>query len=289
VSAVRRLRVLGDAGDVVRPVSISLIAIGVVACALAVEGWHTSSLLLGLVLIALAGVLVLQVRRAVCQLGEESVSLRTSALAAERHYSAVLRRIVREVESRDTYWAGHSRHVGMLTRRMAENMGRPAEQCELLGLAGELHDIGMLAVPESVLLSRRCIGGADFRSVQNHSHVSYELLKPLRSLAPALPSIRYHHERMNGSGYPGGLKGGDIPLGARIIAVADAYDAMTHDRPHRPAMSPTAAVAELRRCTPSGYDPRCVESLAEVLNLSELDSARPAGAERSSCPVPATG
>jgi HD-GYP domain-containing protein (c-di-GMP phosphodiesterase class II) len=90
-------------------------------------------------------------------------------------------------------------------------------------------------------------------------------------LAGVLPAIRAHHERLNGTGYPAGLAGDEIPLGARILAVADAYEAMTHDRPHRPAVSPLIAMRELRRCCPSGFDPQCVEALAHVLNVPALE------------------
>ena len=88
--------------------------------------------------------------------------------------------------------------------------------------------------------------------------------------------MRYHHERMNATGYPFQLEGDDIPLGARILSVADAYDAMTHDRPHRPALPPIEALAELRRCSPAGYDPDCVAALEEVLHLRHLRAAHAA-------------
>ncbi|HUS47107.1 MAG TPA: HD domain-containing phosphohydrolase, partial [Phycisphaerae bacterium] len=125
--------------------------------------------------------------------------------------------------------------------------------------------------PGSVRMLRSRLAVAEFRTVQKHPEVSYQVLRPLRSVAPILPAIRYHHERMNGSGYPEGLKGDKIPLGASIIAVADSYDAMTHDRPHRPAMTPLQAMMELRRCTPAGYDGRCVDAMAEIVNLPDLE------------------
>ncbi|MFW6132818.1 MAG: HD domain-containing phosphohydrolase [Planctomycetota bacterium] len=290
---MRKPRILAEAADVARPVLISLIAMGVAGCALMVQDWGASSWLLGGVLAVLGVGLVLQVRWSVRRLGRECTAARRSARQAERHYVAVLRKIVRHVESRETYWDGHSANVGALARRMAERMHLPPERCELLGLAGELHDLGMLAVPEAVRLKRKGFAAADFRVIQKHSQASYDLLEPLSMLRPVLAAVRYHHERMNGTGYPEGLSGPSIPRGARIIAAADAYDAMTHDRPHRPALSPPAAIRELRRCAPSGYDPSCVEALAQVVNLATIDGgtqpqdaaadagARPALAPRS--------
>ena len=137
----------------------------------------------------------------------------------------------------------------------------------MMNLAGRLHDIGLLAVPESILEQRAGISEGDFRSIKRHPSIAWEVLNPLKSLAEILPAIRHHHERMNGTGYPSGLSGEEVPLAARILAVADSYDAMTHDRPHRSAVTSLSAVMELRRCTPDGYDARCVEALAEVLHL----------------------
>jgi len=141
----------------------------------------------------------------------------------------------------------------------------------LMNLAGRLHDIGMLAVPQSIVAQRSTLGAEAFRSIKEHPSISWEALKPLELLEEVLPAIRHHHERMNGTGYPSGLSGEEIPLTARILAVADAYDAMTHDRPHRGAVTPLSAVHELRRCAPEGYAPRCVEALADVLHLPALE------------------
>jgi len=220
-------------------------------------------------MLLVAGVMIFHVHWAVSQLGKQSLTLRQAAVEAEGHYVNVLRRIVRIVEDRDKYTRGHSQRIGRLTEQVARRLGLPAAQCELLHLAGELHDIGLLAVSEGVLGKQTNFGTGDFRTVKRHSEVSYEVLKPLEMLHPVLPAIRYHHERGNGTGYPMGLSGEAIPLEARILAVADAYDAMTHDRPHRPAMTPAGAVSELRRCTPSGYDSQCVEALAAVVGMAQ--------------------
>ena len=228
-----------------------------------------ASLALGVAIAAVGGAMVFHVWRSVADLHRQSRAARRTAAEAERHYVEVLRGVVRFVEARDPYLAGHSEKVGRLAGLLAGRMGLPEAECAQLALAGELHDIGLLAVPEHVLEHVR-FGVEDFRSIRQHSNASHELLRPLEMLADVLPAIRHHHERLNGTGYPSGLAGDEIPLGARILAVADAYDAMTHDRPHRAALTPLWAMRELHRCTPAGYDPDCVAALAEVLNVPAL-------------------
>jgi HD-GYP domain-containing protein (c-di-GMP phosphodiesterase class II) len=240
---------------------------------MALVGWQLPSAAMALAIAGIAAVLVLQVRRAVRHLKSQSHVAREAAAEAERHYVEVLRKIVTVVEGRDKYSSGHSSNVGDLAGRIARQMHLPEPQCARLVLAGQLHDIGLLAVPSEVIASRSRFGVEESRSIQQHSHVSYEVLRPLEMLSEVLPAIRSHHERMNGTGYPAGLAGRAIPLGGRILAVADTYDAMTHDRPHRQATSPLKAMRELRRCCPGGYDPDCVEALAHVLNIPAMEEA----------------
>jgi HD-GYP domain-containing protein (c-di-GMP phosphodiesterase class II) len=239
----------------------------IAAAAMALRSGHTACLVLGGLILFIAGVMIYHVHWAVGHLARQSVTLREAAIQAEQHYVSVLRRIVRIVEGRDKHTRGHSERIGRLAERTARKLKLPTQQCEMLNLAGQLHDIGLLAVSEEILTKQTNFGAGDFRTVKRHSEVSYEVLEPLELLRPVLPAIRHHHERANGTGYPLGLSGQQIPLEARILAVADAYDAMTHDRPHRSAMTPAQAVAELRRCTPSGYDRQCVEALAAILGM----------------------
>lgn len=235
-----------------------------------IDGWAVGRHTLTGMIAALSVAVFYGVRQAFVHLHTHSAGVRSAAARAERHYIDVLRRIVTIVESRDAHWSGHSERVGDLAARLARQMGMDAESCELLGLAGELHDIGLLAVPEAVLHKHGTFGSEDFGCVRKHSEASFEVLRALESLTDVLSAVRHHHERMNGTGYPQGLAGKSIPLGARILAVADAYDAMTHDRPHRAALAPYQAMRELQRCTPEGFDPDCVEALAETVNLPGL-------------------
>ena len=195
------------------------------------------------------------------------------AQSAETHFLEVLRKVTHYVESRDQNRSGHSRRVGELSKRIAREIGLDEKVCSELCVAGQLHDIGLLAVPEAIMSSHSKCGVDDFRLIKKHSEVSYELLLPLDALSrKTLSAIRYHHERMNGTGYPAGLAGEQVPIEARILAVADSYDAMTHDRPYRKAMEPIQAMSELRRCCPAGYDPQCVDALARALKLATMEA-----------------
>jgi len=272
---LRRVKVVADACQVVRPVGVAVVAIAFVACVMTITGAHATSLVLGVIIALIAGVLVFQVRRAVSELSGKADLLKKASREAERHYVDVLRRIVRFVEARNRFRCGHSERVARISAEMARKFGFDEKRVAQIELAGHLHDIGLLAVHEKVLSDRGLFGPEDFRDVRKHPVVAHEILRPLESLSDILPAIRHHHERMNGTGYPDGLVGEQIPLEARIFAVADAYDAMTHDRPHRYAVAPAQAVAELRRCTPDGYDADCVRVLAEVVNVP-LMQAKPA-------------
>lgn len=262
---------VSEAYVVARFATLSVIAIAVASYAIGQAGFAIPTILLVTLMVGVGVGMVIQVQRAVSKLGIQSNSVRHSASAAERHYIEVLGRIVKVVEGRDRYWAGHSQNVARLACMIARKLGLSEPQCEQMVLAGELHDIGLLAVPESVMLSHSRFGVEDFRCVQTHSMISHDVLKPLEILGGILPAIRAHHEKLNGTGYPDGLKGDCIPLGGRILAVADAYDAMTHDRPHRQAVSPVMALRELRRCSPAGFDPACVEALASALSIPTLE------------------
>ena len=256
--------------QLVRPVCLYVVAIAIASFAMAFEPNRLTMMGLSLIIAISAGAMFLRVHFAAKTIQRQTRVTKDAAMQAEEHYISVLRRIVRIVEARDRYTRGHSERVGKLAQQIGEKMGLDADRCEMLNLAGQLHDIGLLAVSDNVLKKQTGFGVADYRAVQRHSEMSYELLRPLTSLAPMLPAIRYHHERLNGTGYPDGLAGDEVPLEARILAVADSYEAMTHDRPQRSAIPSMLAVQELRRCSPIGYDPKCVEALAQIVNLPEL-------------------
>jgi HD-GYP domain-containing protein (c-di-GMP phosphodiesterase class II) len=276
-----RIKLPAETYSIIRPITGFLVAAAAATAASAIFGWHLASMLLAGMILLTGALLLVEVNRRICALRRHHDEIRQSARGAELHYVGVLRRIIEFVEARDVYTRGRSDRIGRLTERIAQKLGMPAEKCELLKIAGNLHDIGLIAVPEGVLNKGSRIGVDDFRVIQKHSEISYEVLKPLESLSSVLPGVRHHHERMNGTGYPESLSGSNIPMEARILAVADAYDAMTHDRPHRPAMSPLQAMRELRRCCPAGYDETVVNALADIMHLNELENVARNAAEEA--------
>ncbi len=256
--------------NVLRPVLVSLSAVAVVACAMTINGWNTTSLLLGLLITVIAGWMVYQIHWAIAHLHKKSESVEKASFEAENHYIDVIRRIIHYIEARSEYSQGHSKRVAELSEKIARQIGLEEARCQLMNLAGQIHDVGMLAVSDHLLVTRGKLGANEFRTIKKHPSIAHELLSPLKTLESILPAVKHHHERMNGTGYPDGISGEDIPIEARILAVADTYEAMTHDRPQRTAMTSIDAMMELNRCAPAGYDPGCVEALADILNMKDL-------------------
>lgn len=268
---LKRCVVSPETTEVAHTVLISAVAIFVLALAMAFEGWDGVSLLIAMAIALVTLRIVVQVAWTVRHFRQRGDMLDQMSREAEEHYVTILKRIVRFSEMRDGYDRNRCERVGNLCEQIARKVGLGPQKCELMNIAGWLHDIGLLAVPEQILQKASKLSGEEFRSIRKHAEASHEVLQPLTMLKEVLPAIRHHHERLNGTGYPDGLRGEEIPLGARIVAVAEAYDAMTHDRPHRPAMTPLVAVRELQRCTPEGFDESCVEALAELLNIPLLE------------------
>lgn len=149
------------------------------------------------------------------------------------------------LEAKDPYTRGHSERVGAWSRRLAAGWGLPASEIEAVAHAGLLHDIGKIGVPETVLGKRGPLGPEEWALMRRHPVIGAQIIAPFEFLAAGVPAVRHHHERWNGSGYPDGLAGEAIPLGARIVAVADVYDALTSTRPYRPALAHDAALERL--------------------------------------------
>jgi HD-GYP domain-containing protein (c-di-GMP phosphodiesterase class II) len=149
------------------------------------------------------------------------------------------------IEAKDPYTRGHSERVGAGSRRIAGRLGLPPADVETVGQAGLLHDIGKIGVPEPILRKRGVLDAAEWTVMRRHPVTGSQIVAPFEHLAGAAVVIRHHHERRDGSGYPDGLTGDAIPLGARIVAVADVFDALTSERPYRPAMPRRAALEHL--------------------------------------------
>ena len=192
---IRRIKLAAEAREVARSAAIYAIAIALGVYVLATT--HVAVLkavMAGLVLTILVGA-TLQIRRAIRRLHHSSDRVHQNAVRAEYHYFKVLHRMLAMIENRQPYSMGRSCRISRLARQIARRMKLPNPQCRLVSLAGRVHDIGLLSVPEPILYKRGRLAGSEFRVVQKHAELSCRILQPLSFLAGALPAVRYHHER----------------------------------------------------------------------------------------------
>jgi putative nucleotidyltransferase with HDIG domain len=182
----------------------------------------------------------------------------------------MLRMLTGAIEARDPYTRGHSSRVTELAEAVARRLGWSEERIESLRLGGPLHDIGKLAVSHEVLHKEGRLDAAELAEIRQHPKAGAKLLLRVAALRAAIPYVLYHHERWDGTGYPSGKAGEEIPLEARVLAVADAFDAMTSDRPYRRALSRAQALAEVERCAGSQFDPAIAQVFLELFAEPEL-------------------
>ncbi|MCW2923238.1 MAG: metal-dependent phosphohydrolase sub domain protein [Thermoleophilia bacterium] len=187
--------------------------------------------------------------------------------------------LVNALDARDPYSAGHSVAVAVYSRDLAAEIGLPAADVQRTYLAGLLHDIGKIAVPDAILRKPAALTDEEFEEIRLHPAVGEEILQPSRHLQDVLPGVRHHHERIDGKGYPDRLRDAEIPLQARIIAVADAYNAMTSQRPYRDAMHPELAQRILVQNQGMQHDPFLVSAFRRLLAARDHDYAVAQGPE----------
>lgn len=184
------------------------------------------------------------------------------------------------VEAKDAYTDGHCERLSLYSVALGRSMGLPQEQLKALHRGGYLHDVGKIAVSESILNKKTGLTDEEWRIMREHPIIGERICKPLKSLRLVLPIIRHHHERWDGSGYPDGLKGQGIPLAARIIRVVDIYDALMTARPYKPPLETHQAFSIMRQASEKGScDPRLIEQFISLLQsgktLVGLEKMRP--------------
>jgi HD-GYP domain-containing protein (c-di-GMP phosphodiesterase class II) len=192
---------------------------------------------------------------------------------------AALAALVDVVELRDPYTAGHSERVAMLARGLAVRMGLTGEEADLVETAGRVHDLGKVAMHPALLSKSGSLDDDDWRQIRQHPVQGAAIVARFAGYRGCAALVRHHHERWDGTGYPAGMAGDDIPLGARILAVADAYDAMTSARAYRPAMGRDKVLAILESGAGVQWDPRAVRTFVEW-QREEATAADPALAPR---------
>jgi len=176
----------------------------------------------------------------------------------------VVRTLVSAVEAKDQYTCGHSERVALYAKRLAEQLGYDQQACELLYLTGLLHDIGKIAINDAILNKPDRLTDEEFAEIQRHPDEGWKILQELQQLSYVLPGVLHHHERVDGKGYPDGLSGPAIPRDGRVLAVADAYDAMTSDRAYRTGMPHDKAIGILRDGSGSQWDSQAIEAFLQI-------------------------
>lgn len=177
---------------------------------------------------------------------------------------AVMVALARTVEARDLYTERHLHRVADRSVRVAATLGLTGRELETVRLGGLLHDLGKIAVPDRVLLKRGHLSREEFALIRAHPEAGAEIVRPLASFSAPEPVVLHHHERFDGAGYPGGLRGAAIPLAARVVAVADAFDAITTDRPYRAGRGHDVAFQLLQDGRGAQWDPDVVDAFVEL-------------------------
>ncbi len=190
-------------------------------------------------------------------------------------YRGTLEALVGALDARDNEVQGHSYRVSAYSQILAEQLGieRNSIEWETIARGALLHDVGKIGIRDAVLQKPGALDDAEWVEMRTHAEIGFGILRDIEFLKSAAALVQAHHERFDGAGYPHGLKGEQIPQGARIFAVADTFDAITTDRPYRRAMPPEAAVAEIRRCSGTQFDPEVVEVFLSI--WTELWAIRP--------------
>lgn len=190
----------------------------------------------------------------------------------EELFTDVIRALVNAVEARDPYTCGHSERVASFARCLASKIGFTVAECERIYLTGLLHDVGKIAIPDGVLQKPNRLNDEERAIIETHTDSGWRILQELEALQDILPGVLYHHEHWNGEGYPDRLAGDNIPIDGRILAVCDAFDAMTSDRPYRKGMSIDRAMTILSEGAGDYWDPNLISVFEQ--NLGEIDQIR---------------
>jgi len=204
---------------------------------------------------------------------EAKVGDRTRQLADKHRqlktgYIETIRALAEAVDAKDAYTRGHSERVGVYATKVAREMGMARERIERVYIAGLLHDVGKIGVRDAVITKPDRLTDEEYEEIKAHPIIGARILEPISFLADVVPCVRHHHEWYDGStrGYPDQLRGDQIPLGSRVILVADTLEAMTSDRPYRKGLPLETVLAELHKYSGSQFDPVCVDAMLRLLN-----------------------
>ena len=203
------------------------------------------------------------------EVASHTEEMRCQKAELEQLTLAALSALIRAMEAKGPYLKGHSERVGNLCEEMARRLGMGPKGVKEVRVAGLLHDIGMIRIPDSILNKPAALTPQEYQQIKEHVTIGAEILRPLTYLGRSLEYVRHHHERLDGSGYPDGLKGNDTPLGARILALAESYVSLSEERPFRPALSPLEALETLGATEGMWYERRLLDALELAVNEEE--------------------
>jgi HD-GYP domain-containing protein (c-di-GMP phosphodiesterase class II) len=197
---------------------------------------------------------------------ESAIYLENARLFEDVHglLMGLLHSLTSAVDAKDAYTCGHSERVALLSRLLATQCGLDDAQVERIYMAGLLHDVGKIGVPERVLQKAGKLTDEEFALMKKHPEIGARILRDIRQVADILPGVLHHHERYDGRGYPAGLAGKNIPLMGRLICVADCFDAMTSNRTYRQALPLEVALTEMRRCAGTQFDPELIDAFLRI-------------------------
>jgi putative nucleotidyltransferase with HDIG domain len=197
-------------------------------------------------------------------LAAEAGTMVSRARMAERledAYFATLGTLAAALEAKDAYTNDHAGQIAELAGRVCDQLGLDADASRVIRLGALLHDIGKIGIPEAILRKPGALSDEEMVIMQRHPDIGARILEPVPYFADLVPLVRSSHERWDGRGYPDGLAAEEIPLGSRVIAVCDAFHAMTEDRVYRPGLPTATALAEIERCAGTQFDPACVQAM----------------------------
>ncbi|MBI5210725.1 MAG: HD domain-containing protein [Elusimicrobia bacterium] len=192
-------------------------------------------------------------------------------------YMEMVQTLARAVDTKDAYTKEHSDRARLRARRLAQEVRLPDPMVRYVEYAALLHDIGKIGIDESILLKPGKLTAEEYEVMKRHPTIGHQILAPVKFLGPVAQMVLYHQEWFNGQGYPEGLKGEEIPLGARIVAVIDAWDAMTSDRPYRKALGREKAASEMRRAAGTQFDPHVVDVFLRIEETEHRDKQAAVG------------
>jgi len=197
-------------------------------------------------------------------LNREYQLVRQRTIELERMLVATVGALANAIEARDPYTRGHTDRVARITIAFCDRLGWEREKLSIARMGALLHDIGKIGVPDAILRKPGRLTADEYELMKEHTVIGAQILQGIHALEPAIPFVLSHHERWDGKGYPEGLSGKNIPIEGRILAIVDAFDAMTSARVYRAPMSMDAAVAEIRRCAGTQFDPGLVPAFVRL-------------------------